>query len=69
MPEIDTLNKFAVGMGGMGQDRIRVLLVSKIMQGLDRDDAFNLAAYLVVMGSMLPGETKFEDVRKAIENT
>lgn len=64
---IDTLNKFAVALHG---DRLVILNNGSILrEGLTRDDALNLAAYLACMAVVLPGETKFEDVLMAIENT
>jgi hypothetical protein len=36
---------------------------------LSREDAFLLAAWLVSMAEVLPGDLKFEDVLNAVQNT
>ena len=62
MGEINTLNKFFVGV-----QRDMVLIGRLPMGPISADDALLLAAYLVSMAEMNT-ETKFEDVLKAVQN-
>lgn len=67
MPEIDTLNKY--GVGAQGQRLVILNNGSLLREGiLSKADAFNLAAWLVTMAVVLPGDEKFEDVLNAIQN-
>ena len=61
-PEIDTLNRFMVGMQG---DKIAIPVLHVT---LTKDAALNLAAYLVCMADMTPEHEGFKAVLAAIEN-
>lgn len=60
MADIDTTNKFMVGLQG---DQ---LVVMRPIQRLSTDDALNLAAYLVAMAEEKDGD--FARVLEAIQN-
>lgn len=61
--EIDTFNKFMVGV-----QRDNVVFIRPVPPVLSRSDALLLAAYLVSMAEILPGEGTFQDYLKAVEN-
>jgi len=63
MPEIDTANKFFVGVRGRD-----VMLMKPVAGILTADDAILLAAYLVSMAEIQGPTNKFEDVLNAIRN-
>jgi DeoR/GlpR family transcriptional regulator of sugar metabolism len=66
---MDTLNKFGVGVSGLGLESIVVLLnPARVMS---KQDALNLAAWLVVLADEADevGESKFDKLRAAISNT
>lgn len=59
--DINPANKFMVGMR-------RDVITSMILgREFTKDEALNLAAYLVVMSEMLPGDVTFDEVKSAIE--
>ena len=64
MSDIDTMNHYFVGSTG---DRLRIMNLPGLAQGLEKDKALNLAAYLVSMSGATREE--FEAVLDAIENT
>lgn len=63
MDEIDTLNKYGVGMSGA---RINMLMPPR--GTMSPDDALNLAAWLVAMAEGMTN-TEFTDVLEAVRNT
>lgn len=65
MNEIDTANKFFVGLGGAGFDRIT--FVVPLPREFSRKDALNLAAWIVTLAESEEGE--FDKLLKAIKNT
>lgn len=62
MPEIETLNKFMVGV--IGDD---VIVGAATIGRINPRDALLLAAYLVTMAE-IQADRKFEDVLKAVQN-
>lgn len=60
--KIDTLNRF--GVGSQGENTV---ILSRIPHVLDKAQALNLAAYLIVIAD--PGRKDFEAVLEAILNT
>lgn len=63
---MDTSNRFMVCLHG---DKLYILDLPALIRGLNREEALLLAAWIVSMVRVLPGETTFEDVLKAVENT
>jgi hypothetical protein len=63
---VDTFNLFAVGLQA---ERIRVILLQRLVSGLTADEAFNLAAYLVVMAELLEPIWSFDQVLAAVRAT
>lgn len=70
--EIQTLNMFAVGATGHS---VRVVNVRKLTAAITRDEALNLAAYLLLMvecidlGTDKDTAADFEALRAALEAT
>jgi hypothetical protein len=60
--EVNTLNKFAVSVTGHGQ----VYLMGNPSGILNKEDALNLAAYLVVL---VGDDERFAEVLQAVKNT
>lgn len=58
--EIDTFNKFLVGMKG---DNVTIMRMSPLMT---KQDALLLAAYLVALAD---DDNEFAEVLKAVQNT
>jgi len=63
MPEIDTANRFLIGV--LGPD---VVFMKPVPQRLSADDALLLAAHLVAMAEVQRPTHRFEDVLKAVQN-
>lgn len=62
MAEIDTLNRFMVGARG---DNITIMRFSPL---LSKEEALNLAAYLVCLADNSPTHEEFHKVLSAIKN-
>lgn len=60
---MDTSNRFMVGANGRG----RVMCLLPIPQEMSREDALNLAAYIVVLAD--PDRKDFDALLRGIENT
>ena len=61
---IDTTNKYLVGIRG---GNVVVLLPPRPGEGISKENALNLAAYLVSMAGA--SEEEFREVLQAVENT
>jgi len=64
---LDTANRFLVAAQGTG-DGFRTL-IQRFRQVLTKDEAINLAAWLVAMSDHSPGHETFDRLLEAIENT
>jgi hypothetical protein len=67
MDPIDTTNRFQVGLAG---DGIAVLGTARLLRGpISKEDALNLAAWLVAVAEVAPGPGRFAPVLEAVRNT
>ena len=64
MGDINTSNLFLVGMIG---EKFQIMNLRALRGPITKDDAFNLAAYLVAMAEEDEGE--FQKVLDAVQNT
>jgi hypothetical protein len=64
MPDLDTSNQFLVS-----GSRDHLVIMRQPIGPLTRVDAYVLAAWLVSMAEVLPGDEKFEDVLAKVQNS
>ncbi len=63
--EIDTMNRFAVGLQG---DKVHIMNSRDILLPMTPQDALNLAAWLVTNAQVSMVDFAFDDVLEAIRN-